>query len=74
MPLGLLDRSPEMTGTRIRKQVERLTINSPAASENPDRRKYEQIPGKGVKLGTSSRIASQLLVLLLIRYQHLKFP
>lgn len=74
MPLGLLDRSPEMTGTRIRKQVERLTINSPAASEKPDRKKYEQIPGKGVKLGTSPRIASQLMVLLLIGCWHLKFP
>jgi hypothetical protein len=62
MPLGLLDRSPEMTGTRTRKQVERLTINTPAASEKPDCKKYEQIPGKGVKLGTSPRIASQLMV------------
>ena len=59
---GLLDRSPEMTGTRIRKKVERLTMNSPAGVESPNRRKNEMLPGKGEKLGTSPRILAQLQV------------
>ncbi|KAK4045294.1 protein DEK isoform X2 [Daphnia magna] len=59
-PVGLLDRSPEVTGTRVRKQVERLNINSPAATESPDRRKNEHLPGKGKKLGTSPKILAQL--------------
>ena len=51
-----------MTGTRIRKQVERLTMNSPAVAESPDRRKNELLPGRGNKLGTSPRIMAQLQV------------
>lgn len=58
-----MDRSPEVTGTRIRKQVERLNINSPASVESPDRRKNELLPGKGAKLGTSPKILAQLQVL-----------
>ncbi|XP_059351034.1 protein DEK-like isoform X2 [Daphnia carinata] len=59
-PVGLLDRSPEVTGTRVRKQVERLNINSSASTESPDRRKNELMPGKGIKLGTSPKILAQL--------------
>ena len=72
MPVGLLDRSPEVTGTRIRKQVERLNINSPAALETPDRRKNEHLPGKGVKLGASPKILAQLQVfkIILVGHQH----
>lgn len=62
IPLGLLDRSPEVTGTRIRKQVERLNVNSPSNVESADRRKNELLPGKGVKLGTSPKILAQLQV------------
>lgn len=64
-PPGLLDRSPEVTGTRVRKQVERLAMNSPAVAESPDRRKNEMLPGKGNKLGTSPRILAQLQVIIL---------
>lgn len=62
MPVALLDRSPEVTGTRIRKQVERLNVNSPATAETPDRRKNELLPGKGLKLGASPKILAQLQV------------
>lgn len=60
-PPGLLDRSPEMTGTRVRKQVERLTMNSPATA-TPGRNKNEIQAGRGEKLGTSPRILAQLQV------------
>lgn len=59
-PVPLLDQSPEVTGTRIRKQVQRLSVNSPAATESPSRRKNEFSPGRGIKLGTSPKIAAQL--------------
>lgn len=65
MPLGLLDRSPEVTGTRIRKQVDRLNVNSPASIETPERRKNEILPGNGVKLGTSPKILAKLQVFFL---------
>lgn len=57
---GLLERSPEVTGTRVRKQVERLNVTAPAL-ESPAR-KNEIQPGKGVKLGTSPKIVAQLQV------------
>ena len=60
--MPLLDQSPEVTGTRIRKQVQRLSVNSPAATESPSRRKNEFLPGRGIKLGTSPKIAAQLQV------------
>ena len=73
MPVGLLDRSLEVTGTRVRKQVDRLNINSPTVLESPVRRKNELLPGKGVKLGTSPKILAQLQVLgsiVLVEHQH----
>lgn len=73
MPVGLLDRSLEVTGTRVRKQVDRLNINSPTVLESPVRRKNELLPGKGVKLGTSPKILAQLQVLgsiKLVEHQH----
>ena len=63
----MLERSPEVTGTRVRKQVERLNINTPAATESPGR-KNEHLPGRGVKLGTSPKILAQLQVLILLVY------
>lgn len=55
---GLLDQSPEVTGPRVRKQVERLTVTAPVL-ESPAR-KNEIASGKGVKLGSSPKIVGQL--------------
>lgn len=63
-PVPLLDQSPEITGTRIRKQVQRLSVNPPAVVESPGRRKNEFLPGRGMKLATSPKIVSQLQVLI----------
>jgi hypothetical protein len=55
----LLDQPIEMTGTRVRKQVQRLNITTVSGLESPDRRKAENLPGRGIKLGNSPRILAQ---------------
>ena len=64
-PVPLLDQSPQVSGTRIRKQVDRLSVNTPVRVETPGRRKNEIVPGRGIKLGASSKIVAQLQVLLI---------
>merc|ERR1712071_339269 len=59
-PVPLLDQSPQVSGTRIRKQVDRLSVNTPVRVETPGRRKNEIVPGRGIKLGASSKIVAQL--------------
>ena len=59
-----MDQLPEVTGTRIRKQVQRLSVNSPKVTESPSRKKNEFLPGRGMKLGTSPKIVAQLQVLI----------
>jgi len=56
----LLDRPTEVSGTRVRKQVQRLNINTGAGLESPDRRRVESLPGRGVKLSVSPRILAQM--------------
>lgn len=55
-----MDPSLEVSGTRIRKQVERLSLTKKVPMENPERRQIERIPGNGVRLSSVRNIHQQL--------------